>query len=218
VVEREEQANMSDTPSSPKPPKPPTPAEQIAAALGETGYRQIGTIRDLVHVLGPERVWKLCREAQAIDANGGMVTARGNRRTLGGVFFQLAREALPPEDRRRIFDEPWQRQVDGRRQKAARVEREEAPTRPAQQWRVVLVHVPSRCSSDAAAARILDAARAVLGASTYPSPGEATEAGEAAVQAALGKLYGTRLRTLVPPRIEIRAVPAEESSTIRPCI
>jgi hypothetical protein len=145
-----------------------------------------------------------------------MVTARGRRRTLGGVFFQLAHEALAPEDRRRLFDEPQERELAKRRQlyleRVARREGQQGsapanPQAPAQRWTVELVHVASGQSSDAAAPRVLAEARGILGDSTYPTQGEARKAGEQAVRSALSRLYGSRLPHMVVPRIEVRAVP-----------
>ena len=50
---------------------PPAPAEQIAAELHETGYRQLGTIKDCCRALGPECVRGLAEEAKRVDARRG---------------------------------------------------------------------------------------------------------------------------------------------------
>src|SRR5262249_556792 len=60
--------------------------------------------------LGVEATWALVQEAQAVEAEGGMYTQDGRRRTLGGVFFQLVERALS-EDEWKDLGNPlkWQR-------------------------------------------------------------------------------------------------------------
>lgn len=63
----------------------------LASALGERN--NLGAVRSVVRELGAERAQELARAALRIEAAGGMLTTSGKRRTPGGIFFQLAREA-----------------------------------------------------------------------------------------------------------------------------
>ncbi|MBN1610329.1 MAG: hypothetical protein JW940_27115 [Polyangiaceae bacterium] len=197
---------------------PPKPELEIAEALDEVHFVPVREIRGVIAALGLETTWQLAREAQAIHAGTGMLVADGSRkRTLGGCFFELARRALSPADRWRIFELPRQRQLEKRQQrKAKRSERTLSPaaesagaspptTEPAApaQWIAELRHVPTGRSSDASAPRILQVARPFL--ETYSSEREALEAGRKALTTALEKLYGSRLKGIVPPRIDVRA-------------
>jgi PHAX RNA-binding domain-containing protein len=93
--------------SEPKPPKPLDPvAQQIATTLGETENVPLMHIRRIVQTLGPERALQLLAQAQAVEAQGGLMVLDGTRRrTLGGVFFRLVREQTIPAERSRIW--PW---------------------------------------------------------------------------------------------------------------
>jgi len=198
---------------------PRKPEIEIAEVLGETHFVPVREIKGVIAVLGIEATWQLAREAQAIHGGEGMLVVDGTRkRTLGGCFFELARRALTPEDRWRIFDLPRQRQLEKRQQRkskrgqpseAAEPENADASAAAAQtavpvRWAAELQHVPTGRSSDASAPRILQVARPLL--ETYPTEREAVEAGKKAVTAALEKLYGSRLKGIVPPRIDVRAV------------
>jgi PHAX RNA-binding domain len=98
---------MSVAPSEPKPPKPLDPAaQQIATTLGETESVPLMHIRRIVQTLGPDRALQLLEQAQAAEAQGGLMVLDGSRRrTLGGVFFRLVREQTTPAERSRIW--PW---------------------------------------------------------------------------------------------------------------
>ncbi len=79
----------------------PPAAEAIAAALGECN---VGLVRRVVAVLGPERAQALQADTLAAEADGGLLTSLGDRRrTPGGVFFKLAKEAATTVERRRIW-------------------------------------------------------------------------------------------------------------------
>jgi hypothetical protein len=93
--------------AEPKPPKPLDPAaQQIATTLGETESVPLMHIRRIVQTLGPERALQLLAQAQAVEAQGGLMLLDGSRRrTLGGVFFRLVREQTTPAERSRIW--PW---------------------------------------------------------------------------------------------------------------
>ncbi len=70
-------------------------AAKIADALGETEAQPRQSIVRVVRALGEECTRALVARAREIDAGGGLMVPDGSRkRTLGGVFFVLAREAL----------------------------------------------------------------------------------------------------------------------------
>ena len=79
-------------------------AKTIAAQLHETEKRTFATIKLLIFRMGLEFVQTVVNDALEIEAQGGlMVTDGSRRRTLGGVFFYLAKERLPPDTRNEIF-------------------------------------------------------------------------------------------------------------------
>ncbi len=76
----------------------------IAKALGESDEIPLGQIAGVVRALGDELCLKLLAETQQIEAKGGMMLPDNSRkRTLGGVFFFLARQKLSQEDKLAIF-------------------------------------------------------------------------------------------------------------------
>ena len=76
----------------------------IAKALGESDEIPLGQIGGVVKILGEELCLKLLSETQQIEAKGGMMLPDNSRkRTLGGVFFFLARQKLSHEDKLAIF-------------------------------------------------------------------------------------------------------------------
>jgi len=82
----------------------PTVVERIASDLGETAGQALGQIRGIVRVLGEERARQLVQHAKAVEEQGGMLVPDGSRRrTLGGVFFKLARDQASPAQRDRIW-------------------------------------------------------------------------------------------------------------------
>ena len=89
-------------------------ATTIAQHLGETQPWPLSQIRRIVQRLGPEAALAFVQEAQAIEAQGGLMLPDGSRRrTLGGVFFFLVRERVTPEDRAAIFP-PWSKRPPAR--------------------------------------------------------------------------------------------------------
>ncbi len=89
-----------------KPPKrhDPETVRRIAAELGETAAQPLAHLRRMVRTLGEERVQQLVQQAQAVEAQGGMRLPDGSRRrSLGGVFFKLAKEQASDEERKRIW-------------------------------------------------------------------------------------------------------------------
>lgn len=78
----------------------------IAKTLGEVEETPLAQIAGVVRVLGEEGALALLNETLEIEKNGGMTLADGTRRrSPGGVFFQLARRRLSPEDKKQIFRE-----------------------------------------------------------------------------------------------------------------
>ena len=85
-------------------PEPQVVAENIAKELGEKSRKPKRQIFLIVKRCGVEFAQKLLDDAKAIQNDGGMLTQDGKRqRTLGGVFFHLARQRIPPEIRQEIF-------------------------------------------------------------------------------------------------------------------
>ena len=82
----------------------PQVVQNIAAELGETADVAQMLIKRIVRTLGEERTRELVRHAQVIEEQGGMLVPDGSRRrTLGGVFFKLAKDQATPEERGRIW-------------------------------------------------------------------------------------------------------------------
>ncbi len=82
----------------------PQVVQGIAAELGETEDVAQMLIKRIVRTLGEERTRELVRHAKVVEEQGGMMLPDGSRRrTLGGVFFKLAKEQATPEERGRIW-------------------------------------------------------------------------------------------------------------------
>ncbi len=82
----------------------PQVVQGIAAELGETADVAQVLIKRIVRTLGEERTRELVRHAKVVEEQGGMLLPDGSRRrTLGGVFFKLAKERATPEERGRIW-------------------------------------------------------------------------------------------------------------------
>lgn len=87
-------------------------AEEIARELGETKPGPRRLIADIITVMGSEAVQALLEETRQIEASGGLMVKNGSRRrTMGGVFFFLARQRMDPEQRQRLFP-PARRQPE----------------------------------------------------------------------------------------------------------
>ncbi len=100
-----------------------TSAAMVAAQLGETEPESVRHIRHTLRILGEERVHALVAEARAVEAAGGMMLGDGSRRrTLGGVFFYLARRSMDRKDAARVFG------MSGRQNGSARQTRTDGPT------------------------------------------------------------------------------------------
>ena len=82
----------------------PRLVEGTAAELGETADVVRMLIKRIVRTLGEDRTRELVRHAQVVEEQGDMLVPDGSRRrTLGGVFFKLAKEHASPEERARIW-------------------------------------------------------------------------------------------------------------------
>jgi hypothetical protein len=75
----------------------------IAAQLGEVAQVPFVQIRRIIELTGADTAQALADEAVVIAAGDGMLTPDGNPRTVGGIFFHLARQRLAPE----IVQEVW---------------------------------------------------------------------------------------------------------------
>lgn len=79
-------------------------ARDIARQLKEVSPQAMIQIERIINHLGVDTAYELLEKALAIEAEGGMLTADGKRRrTPGGVYFQLVREATPAEMHRIIW-------------------------------------------------------------------------------------------------------------------
>jgi hypothetical protein len=78
-------------------------AAAIAAALGEPDPGPRAQLEQIVAALGIEAARALLAEARQVEAGAGILTKDGRRRTLGGVFFFLARGRVSPEQHERIW-------------------------------------------------------------------------------------------------------------------
>lgn len=72
------------------------PMTEFTQALNETDEKACHDLQRVLDHIGEDKARTLLTRAQDIEAEGGMMTRDGSRRrTLGGVFFQLAREHMP---------------------------------------------------------------------------------------------------------------------------
>jgi PHAX RNA-binding domain len=103
----------------PTPPQPPQPRQQrlspaqtaaltavaneISATLHERAKEGRWQIRQITLLRGEEFARQLLAETLAVEAQGGMPSARGGRRTPGGVYLRLARTRLTPGETTVVF-------------------------------------------------------------------------------------------------------------------
>jgi hypothetical protein len=79
-------------------------AQNIIKTLNETEAKPRQQIRAIVDQCGIEFAQALLQETLQIEANGGMMLSdNSRRRTIGGVFFHLARQKMPREIVKAIF-------------------------------------------------------------------------------------------------------------------
>jgi len=85
--------------------------QTISKALGEADEGPLAQISAVVDALGEETSLSLLAETDRIEKAGGMERGDGKgRRSPGGVFFYLARQKLPKEQRSAIFNDKMPRE------------------------------------------------------------------------------------------------------------
>jgi len=78
--------------------------KHVAEQLNETDNMPVSQINRMVRFAGRAFVETLLDETLQIEANGGMMTSDGSRRrTVGGIFFYLARQRLSYKMQRAIY-------------------------------------------------------------------------------------------------------------------
>lgn len=78
--------------------------KRIAQRLKETQEMPVGQIQKIVDHCGVEFADFMVENTILIEEAGGMMTVDGSRkRTIGGIFFYLVRQALPADMRNEIF-------------------------------------------------------------------------------------------------------------------
>jgi hypothetical protein len=86
--------------------------QTISKALGEADAGPLAQIKAVVDALGEETCLALLTETDRIEKAGGMERGDGKgRRSAGGVFFYLARQKLPKEQRAAIFNDKMPREA-----------------------------------------------------------------------------------------------------------
>ena len=84
----------------------PLPDEgySIAYALGEIKQVARGKIAHISCVCGMDWAWRLVCEAIEIEENGGMPVVNGSRnRTLGGIWFHLAKNGMTDDEHTAVY-------------------------------------------------------------------------------------------------------------------
>lgn len=85
--------------------------QTISKALGEADSGPLAQIQAVVEALGDDACLALLAETDRIEKAGGMERGDGKgRRSAGGVFFYLARQKLPKEQRAAIFNDKMPRE------------------------------------------------------------------------------------------------------------
>ena len=79
-------------------------AEEIADRLGETEAHSRRQIALIVKLCGEDFARDILAQTLEVRALGGMLTSDGSHpRTIGGVFFYLARDQMNPDVRKEFF-------------------------------------------------------------------------------------------------------------------
>src|SRR5262245_23508183 len=81
--------------------------QALADALGETAWLPMQSLRRIVRTRGVEFAQSILRETQTVQAQGGLRWIDGSRRrTLGGVYFFLAKKHLSRKQKKFVFAAP----------------------------------------------------------------------------------------------------------------
>lgn len=73
-------------------PKQKQAVEEMAQQMGESETKPLRMLETMVLLCGVSFVQAIFEDAKELEAQGGLMTRKGDRRrTLGGVFFYLAR-------------------------------------------------------------------------------------------------------------------------------
>lgn len=97
-------------------------ATEIAKKLKEEAKRPQAQIRRIIEECGEDFARQLFTDAQNIFSSDGLMTNDATRqRTVGGVFFKLAKDRLSPEVRTKIF--PSWRELKQRKKEQKAAER-----------------------------------------------------------------------------------------------
>jgi hypothetical protein len=92
-------------------------AAQIAQQLGETEAKPTNLIKRIIQKCGVEQTQAWVTETMQIEAQGGLIIERlDRRRTTGGVFFYISKLAMPPD----VMNEIFPRDMWGKKKKAAK--------------------------------------------------------------------------------------------------
>jgi hypothetical protein len=91
-------------PSKPMLSKQRKAAEEIATELGESEDVPLRQLQAMLHLCGSSFAHAILKEAREVAAGEGIITSDGSRkRTLGGIFFYLARFRMSPAVRRIVY-------------------------------------------------------------------------------------------------------------------
>ena len=71
--------------------------------LNESNQNAQRLIYLLVNKVDIQQLHELYKQTLEVEANGGLMTPNGKRRTLGGVFFYLAKQNLPNDISQELF-------------------------------------------------------------------------------------------------------------------
>lgn len=85
-------------------PKQRQAFEELAEEMGETEKKPLRMLEAIITLCGVAFARAIFEEAKQVEAQGGLLTATGDkRRTLGGVFFYLARFRMSRPVRRIVY-------------------------------------------------------------------------------------------------------------------
>lgn len=121
----------------PRPPKEDSEhavADMISLKLGEVDRIPRAQVRRIVELCGEDFANQLFEDATKLHEEGSVLTQDGTRtRTLGGIFFRLARDRMQPEDREKTFPS-WaevKRRRKERKQQIRQIQAQQASQPPA---------------------------------------------------------------------------------------